>query len=74
MEIIKLYTLIDTIVLAQKKARHNNDYLTLMLNAEALLENLPTLINYAVDQESNYRKYEAKIANEKDENDKKLSQ
>lgn len=73
MEIIKLYTLIDTIVLAQKKARHNNDYLTLMLNAEALLENLPTLINYAVDQESNYRKYEAKIANEKDENDKKLT-
>lgn len=70
MEIQVLYKLIDTIFLAQKKARHNNDYLTLMVNAEALLENLPTLINYSIDQESQYRKFEAKLASEEIEGKK----
>lgn len=68
-----LYKTIDIIVKAQQKARQSNDYLTLMVNAEALLERIPALINYSVEQESEYRKYEAKIANEIDENKKKLS-
>lgn len=60
-------------MVAQKKARHNNDYLTLMVNAEALLENLPLLINYCVDQENEYRKFEAKLANEMTDNKKNTS-
>lgn len=73
MEIQVLYNLIDKIFLAQKKARHNNDYLTLMLNAEALLENLPTLISYAVDQENEYRKFEANLTNTEIEGKKPTS-
>ena len=60
----KIYQTIDTILKAQKKARQNKDYLTLMLNGEALLEYLPELINYSVDSESSYRKYEAKLSDE----------
>jgi hypothetical protein len=57
------YKVIDTIIKAQKIARSRNDFLALMLNGEALLEYLPTLINYAVDQEGEYRKFEANLAN-----------
>ena len=67
-----LYKIIDRIIAEQKKARQNNDYLTLMVNAEALLEYIPELIKYSVDMESMYRKFEAKLANEKDENNKRL--
>lgn len=66
----ELYKTIDVIVKAQQKARQKNDYLTLMVNAEALLERIPTLINYSVEQEAIYRKHEAKILDEKDENNK----
>lgn len=66
----QFYKTIDIIVKAQQKARQNNDYLTLMVNAEALLERIPELINYSVDQEAIYRKYEAKVLDEKDENGK----
>lgn len=70
----KIYQTIDIIIVAQKKARQNNDYLTLMSNAEALLEFVPSLIGYCVEQESQYRKYEAKLSNENDlSTGKKLS-
>jgi len=65
-----IYKTIDIIVKAQKKARQNDDYLTLMVNAEALLEFIPQLITYSVEQESEYRKFEAKYSNEKDEKGK----
>lgn len=64
MEIAQVYKTIDTIIEAQKKARRNNDYITLLTNSEALLEHLPALINYQVDQEALYRKFEAKLADE----------
>lgn len=67
------YKVIDTIIESQKKARKNNDYNTIALNAEALLEYLPSLINYSVNQEKEYRKEEARLANEKDENGKRNS-
>lgn len=73
MNIEDIYKTIDVIVTNQQKARKNNDYLTLLLNAEALLERIPTIINYSVEQESEYRKFEAKIADEKDENGKRNS-
>ncbi len=60
----EIYKTIDKIVQAQKKARRENDFLTLMTNAEALLEYIPALINYSVDQEAGYRKLEAQLANE----------
>ena len=69
----QIYQTIDKIVKAQKKARQNNDYLTLMVNAEALLEFIPQLITYAVDQEAEYRKFEARYTNEKDEQGKRNS-
>lgn len=60
----ELFKMIDVIILAQKKARQNNDYLTLMSNGGALLERVPQLINYSVEEEAEYRKFEAKLTNE----------
>lgn len=73
MEITKIYSIIDVIIEAQKKARQNNDYNTILLNAEALLEYLPRMIDHCVDQEAEYRKFEAKMSDEKDENGKRFS-
>lgn len=56
------FKIIDKIIEAQKKARRENDYLTLLSNAEALLEYLPKLIEYSVEQESQYRKFEAALS------------
>lgn len=58
MEIINT---IETIINAQKKARKENNFFALLTNAEALLEYLPKLIEYSVDQESKYRKIEATL-------------
>lgn len=69
----EIYKTIDLIVKAQQKARRNNDFLTILVNAEALLERIPTLINYSVEQESEYRKFEARLSDEKDENGKRFS-
>lgn len=69
----EVFKTIDIIFEAQKKARHKNDYNTLMVNAEALLERVPALINYSIEKEKQYRKEEAKIANERDETGKQRS-
>lgn len=61
-----LYKTIDIIIAHQKKARQNNDFYTLMKNGEALLEYMPDLIRYSVDQEAEYRKFEAKTVNDYD--------
>ena len=68
----QIYKTIDIIFAAQKKARQSNDYITLMINAEALLEFIPQLINHSVEQEAEYRKFEAGLIDEKD-GEKKLS-
>jgi len=68
----QIYKTIDLILQHQKKARQSNDYLTLMVNAEALLEFMSKLINYSVEQESEYRKFEAGLIDEKD-GEKKLT-
>jgi hypothetical protein len=60
----EIYETVDKIIAAQKIARRNNDFLTLLTNGEALLEFLPKIIEYSVDEESAYRKFEAKLANE----------
>jgi len=53
--------IINTIIAKQKKCRQEQDFLGIMLNGEALLEYLPAMIDYSVDQESLYRKYEAEL-------------
>lgn len=71
MSIEEVYKTIDTIIGVIKKARHDNDYNTLLLSALALLEYTPSLINYYVNQEAQYRKLEARLANETDEQGKR---
>ena len=56
MNIQEVFKTIDVIIASFKQARHNKDYLTLMTNGLALLEYLPGLINYSIEQESEYRK------------------
>lgn len=73
MEISQVYKTIDTIIASFKKARHDKDYLTLMSNGLALLEYLPSLINYSVEQEAEYRKFESNLSDQKDEFSKRLS-
>lgn len=68
-----LYDTVNAIIAAQKKARQNNDFLGLLLNAEALLEYIPGLINHSIEQEKGYRKFEAGLSNEKDDNGKRNS-
>jgi len=69
----QIYHTIDIIIASQKKARQDANYLKLVVNAEALLELIPTLINYCVEQESEYRKFESGLIDEKDANEKKLT-
>lgn len=68
-----MYKIIQTIISAQKKARASNDYLGIIMNSEALLEYLPELINHSVDMEALYREFEAKLADELDEQGKRRS-
>ena len=64
------YKVLDTIIKAQKKARQDHNYLLLMENGYALLEYSPTLVNYMIEQEHEYRKFESGLVDEKDENGK----
>ena len=73
MKIEEVYKTIDVIIASFKKARHNKDYLTLMSNGLALLEYLPSLINYSIDQESEYRKFEAKMSDGREDTGKKFT-
>lgn len=57
------YKTLDLIIKSFKKARNDNDFITLVKNGLALLEYLPSLINYSVEQEADYRKYEALLSN-----------
>lgn len=68
----EIYKTIDTIVSHIKKCRKENNYLGLVITAEALLEYVPKLIEYSVNQENEYRKFEAKLSNEIDDMGKKL--
>lgn len=73
MLVTEVYRTVDVIIKAQKKARANNDYNTILVNAEALLEYMPTLINYSVEQESEYRKFEAGLTDQQTESKRNTS-
>lgn len=69
----ELYKTFELIRQANLKARKMNDYYTLLINAQALLDYAPDLIKIMVDNEHEYRKTEATLANTKDENGKYYS-
>lgn len=66
------YDLIDRIVEDNKDKRRKNDRDALLSNGEACLEYTYALIHHAVDQESEYRKFEAELA-QTEENGKKVT-
>lgn len=61
-----MFEAIDLILASTKKARQNKDYNTIIDNAQACLDYLPAIIKYEVEQESQYRQFEAKLALEQD--------
>lgn len=70
---LEIYKNFEAIRQSNLKARKNNDYYTLLINAQALLDYAPDLIKIMVDNEHEYRKKEATLANTKDENGKYYS-
>lgn len=67
------YKTIDVIIRSFKKSRHENDYLSIMTSGLALLEHIPALITYAVEQEGEYRKFESGLVDQIEENGKKTT-
>ena|ERR1035437_2772804 len=70
MSIEETYKTIDTIIASIKKARRNNDYLTIMTSGLALLEYIPNLVIYMTEQEGEYRKFESGLIDGKDDTGK----
>jgi len=58
------FEIINKIIKTFKVLRHDHNYIGLVESALALLEYTPSLIEYSVEQESEYRKFEAKLTNE----------
>ena len=65
------YSIIKTVLDDSRRDRKEGDWFKLITNSEALLEYLTPIIDYEVEQESLYRKLEAKLSTEKDENGKR---
>ena len=65
-----MFDVIEKIITDTKQKRIKNDYFGIVLNAEAVLEYLPAILNYEVDQEHQYRQFEAKLTQERDETGK----
>ena len=70
---MEIYKIFEAIRKSNLEARKRNDYLTLMVNAQALLDYVPQLIEIMVNEEHEYRKFEAKLSQTKDENGKYYS-
>lgn len=68
-----IYEIIDKVTATMREQRHNNDRDGLLLSGEALLELSYKLTHLSVEAESRYRKFEAGLVEEKDENGKKLT-
>lgn len=50
-----MFEVIEKIITDTKAKRARHDYYGMILNAEAILEYLPAILNYEVDQEHQYR-------------------
>jgi len=68
-----IYQTFKVISESNKKARKDNNYYKLLENGQALLDYIPTLIDIIVDNEHQYRKFEAEMAQKRDENGKLMS-
>lgn len=67
----EIYDVIDKITDTMKKQRQNNDRDGLLMSGEAALEYAYKLTHLSVDAESRYRKFEATLADEADDNGKR---
>ena len=56
--------MIDVVVTSNKQARDSGNYLKILENGQQCLNVINELIKYSVDQESAYRKFEARRINE----------
>lgn len=65
-----MFDAIDKILADTKDARQHKQYDRIIINAQAVLDYLPAIIRYEVEQEAQYRQFEAKLALERDENGK----
>lgn len=65
-----MFDAIDKILADTKEARQHKQYDRIILNAQAVLDYLPAIIRYEVEQEAQYRQFEAKLALERDLNGK----
>lgn len=67
------YKVIQTILADSREARQKGNWFKLITNSEAMLEYLSPIIDYEVEQESLYRKFEADLSDNTDENGKRFS-
>lgn len=67
------YETIDIITKKFRADRKANNYLGLVEDGLALLEEIPKLVEISIIQESEYRKFEARLSDEKDENGKRFT-
>lgn len=69
---MKVYDTIELITSKFRADRKANNYLGLVEDGLALLEEVPKLIEISITQESLYRQFEARLADEVDEKGKKV--
>ena len=67
----EIYKAIRLIIATSKRAREEKNFVKLIINAEELLEYIPSLINYSVDQEHAYRVIESELTEKFDGNNKR---
>lgn len=70
---MEVYATIDLIRNKFRQDRKTNNYLGLVEDGLALLEEVPKLIDISIVQESEYRKFKAALSDERDENGKRFS-
>jgi len=65
-----MFDSLSLILADTKKARQLKQYNRIIDNAQAVLDYLPDIIAYEVEQEQQYRQFEAKLLDEREESGK----
>ncbi len=65
------YDIIDIIIKKFRQDRKNNNYFELLNDGLAILEEIPKLIDISVREEGLYRKFEASLLDERNEDGKR---
>lgn len=68
-----MFEVIRKILENTKVKRQKNDFLGVINNAQAVLDYLPDIINYEVDQEHQYRAFEAELSEQRDDTGKRYT-